>query len=268
MLREYVDTSHVNSKLEAKVRWKCVHDISGRFFTIHFTTMGEKIMMRKIFLLIAVSILFAVPAFSQNTTGTATAAEKPKKSAVFRPTKDQIKQVQGILKTKNFYSGEATGTYNDDTRTGIKTFQKGNRLKETGTLNRATLEKFGVELTEAQKAIPVSESSFATTTSDSKTSASTTSTEGKPKKSAPFKATADQIKAAQKLLKEKSMYSGEENGKLDEATRAGLKKYQEANGLTVTGRLNAALLEKMGIALTGSQKAAAAAASARSTSKN
>lgn len=54
----------------------------------------------------------------------------------------------------------------------------------------------------------------------------------------------------QKLLKEGSMYSGEQTGKLDRATRDGLKKYQEANGLKATGTLNKATLEKMGIALT------------------
>ncbi len=50
------------------------------------------------------------------------------------------------------------------------------------------------------------------------------------------------------------MYSGEETGKLDDATRAGLKKYQEANNLKVTGTLNQATLEKMGIVLTDKQK--------------
>mgnify|MGYP003580396704 CR=1 FL=1 len=50
------------------------------------------------------------------------------------------------------------------------------------------------------------------------------------------------------------MYAGEETGKLDDATREALKKYQEANGLKVTGTLNQATLEKMGIALTDRQK--------------
>src|SRR5262249_16107863 len=77
-----------------------------------------------------------------------------------RPTKDQIKQVQQILINKKLYTGEASGTYNDATRDGIKSFQKDNGLKQTGTLNRATLEKFGVELTDTQKAIPPSPNSY------------------------------------------------------------------------------------------------------------
>jgi hypothetical protein len=54
------------------------------------------------------------------------------------------------------------------------------------------------------------------------------------------------------------MYSGEATGKLDDPTRESLKKYQAANGLKVTGTLNQATIEKMGIALTDKQKEAAA----------
>jgi peptidoglycan hydrolase-like protein with peptidoglycan-binding domain len=69
-----------------------------------------------------------------------------------------------------------------------------------------------------------------------------------------FRATADQIKQAQALLKQRSFYAGDQTGKLDDATRAGLKKYQEAEGVKVTGTLNKLTLEKMGITLTDKQK--------------
>jgi peptidoglycan hydrolase-like protein with peptidoglycan-binding domain len=69
-----------------------------------------------------------------------------------------------------------------------------------------------------------------------------------------FRATADQIKQAQALLKQRTLYAGEQTGKLDDDTRAGLKKYQTAEGLKVTGTLNKVTLEKMGIALTDKQK--------------
>ncbi len=70
----------------------------------------------------------------------------------------------------------------------------------------------------------------------------------------PFRATADQVKQAQAILKQRTFYSGEQTGKLDDATRAGLKKYQEAEGLKVTGTLNKITLEKMAITLTDKQK--------------
>src|SRR5690242_3803810 len=76
----------------------------------------------------------------------------------------------------------------------------------------------------------------------------------KPKHGPIFRATADQIKQAQAILKQRSFYDGEQTGKLDAATRAGLKKYQKAEGLKVTGTLNKTTLEKMGIALTDKQK--------------
>lgn len=70
-----------------------------------------------------------------------------------------------------------------------------------------------------------------------------------------FRATSDQIKQAQAILKQRSLYAGDQTGKLDAATRAGLKKYQEAEGVKVTGTLNKLTLEKMGITLTDKQKA-------------
>ncbi len=69
-----------------------------------------------------------------------------------------------------------------------------------------------------------------------------------------FRATADQVKQAQALLKAKGFYSGEQTGKLDENSREGLRKYQQAEGVKVTGTLNKATLEKMGIPLTDKQK--------------
>lgn len=244
-------------------------------------------MLKKMLLLATVLLVSVTIVTAQGTstgTSTTTASDtKTKKPAVFRPTKDQIKQVQSILKGKKLYTGEASGTYNDDTRTGIKGFQKDNGLKETGTLNRATLEKFGVALTDNQKTIPVSPNSLATSKSDSTTKSKSRSTTAKdsggtsttasksdgnpPKKPAPFRAGADQVTAAQKILKDGKLYTGETNGKLDDATRDSLKKYQGANKLNATGTLNAATLEKMGIALTDAQKANVAAQAAYDAAK-
>ncbi|HEV7474046.1 MAG TPA: peptidoglycan-binding domain-containing protein [Pyrinomonadaceae bacterium] len=91
-----------------------------------------------------------------------------------------------------------------------------------------------------------SNSSTTTTNNNSNTAA-------KPRKPI-FRANKDQIKQAQKILKDRGFYSGEETGKLDDDTRAGLKKYQAAENLKVTGTLNKVTLEKMGVALTAKQK--------------
>jgi peptidoglycan hydrolase-like protein with peptidoglycan-binding domain len=221
-------------------------------------------MLKKILLLVSVTLFFTggicaqednKPAKANSSTST---SDTPKKAPIFRPTKDQIRRVQEILKEKKLYDLEASGKYDDETRAGIKVFQKGNGLKETGTLNRATLEKFGVELTDKQKEIPVSPNSFASGgDASSKSKSAATTSDEKPKKAPVFRANKEQVMAAQKLLKKESMYAGDETGKLDDPTREGLKKFQDAKGMKVTGTLNAATLQKMGIPLTDKQKEAA-----------
>jgi len=88
------------------------------------------------------------------------------------------------------------------------------------------------------------------------TSTSTTQTGTKQgvKRGPIFRATKEQINQAQAILKERGFYGGEQIGKLDDATREGLRKYQQAEGLKVTGTLNKVTLEKMKITLTDKQK--------------
>lgn len=82
-----------------------------------------------------------------NTNKSTNANRKP----IFRANADQIKQAQAILKQRNFYSGEQTGKLDDPTRAGLKEYQKAEGIKVTGTLNKVTLEKMGVTLTDKQK---------------------------------------------------------------------------------------------------------------------
>jgi Putative peptidoglycan-binding domain-containing protein len=209
--------------------------------------------MKKVIFLLLSCLFLCVGADAQSMAvpsapaSQAKSDEKPKRQ-IFRANKGQITEVQKMLKTKGLYSGEAVGKLDDTTRASIKLYQKDNGLKQTGTLNRATLEKMGIELTDKQKLMPVSPNSYASADGDKK---STTDT--KPKRVI-FRATKDQIADAQKLLKQKGMYTGDETGKLDDATRDGLKKFQEASGIKVTGTLNKLTLEKMGIELNDKQK--------------
>lgn len=201
----------------------------------------------------------------QGPTNTAAAtpaatSDTPKRAPAFRVNADQIKEAQTKLRAANLFAGEATGKYSADTRASIKSYQKANGLRSSGSLNRATLEKMGIALTDAQKEIPVRETDFVKPKAEK--SAATASTDSKPKRVI-FRATKDQIKEAQAKLKTGGLYAGEETGKLDDPTRDGIKKYQEANGIKVTGTLNRITLEKMGVTLTEKQKTDAAAASVK-----
>ena len=86
------------------------------------------------------------------------------------------------------------------------------------------------------------------------TSTTKTGTKQGAKRGPIFRANKEQINRAQAILKERGFYAGEQLGKLDDATRDGLRKYQQAEGLKVTGTLNKVTLEKMNIALTEKQK--------------
>ena len=96
--------------------------------------------------------LSAGAAAAQNiNTSTVNANTARKRGPVFRATKEQIKQAQGILKQRGFYAGDATGKLDTPTRDGLKKFQEAEGLKVTGTLNAATLQKMNVALTDKQK---------------------------------------------------------------------------------------------------------------------
>lgn len=217
-------------------------------------------MKKLIFLLIA-AVSFSLSINAQTASTAAKPASSPAaqtdeakpKRQIFRANKTQITMVQKMLKANGMYAGEESGKMDDDFRTAIKKFQSGNGLKETGTLNRATLEKMNIELTDAQKLIPVSPNSFAT--AGDKSAAT-----DKPKRGPVFRANKEQVTKAQTMLKTGGMYAGEATGKLDDDTREALKKYQAANKLKATGTLNQVTLEKMGIALTDKQKENAAKA--------
>lgn len=118
-------------------------------------------MKKLLWVAVCLLLVFAAVGIAQNSnSGTATNknVNKAKNSnanrgPIFRATTDQIKQAQALLKQKNFYSGEPTGKLDDSTRAGLKQYQQAEGLKVTGTLNKVTLEKMAITLTDKQKAM-------------------------------------------------------------------------------------------------------------------
>ena len=88
-----------------------------------------------------------------STTSSKTATKQTKRGPVFKATKDQINQAQALLKSRGFYAGEQVGKLDDATREGLRKYQQAEGLKITGTLNKITLEKMNITLTEKQKAM-------------------------------------------------------------------------------------------------------------------
>lgn len=228
-------------------------------------------MIKKILLVVSVCLVFSAGIYAQDdsaagkadkTETKASTSDTPKATA-FRPTKEQIRKGQEILIAQKLWDGEATGTYGE-CRPAIKAYQKANGLDQNGKFDKATLTKMGIALTDKQKGVEPASDAKATSTT-TKTTASTSSTtstastsEG-PKRPAPFQATKEQITTLQTKLKEAKLFSGEADGERSDDLKEAVKKYQEAHDLKATGGINAATLEKMGIALTDKQKANVAA---------
>ena len=100
--------------------------------------------------------VFSTAAMAQDSTSTSTSTKSAtkqgvKRGPVFRATKDQINQAQAILKQRGFYAGDQMGKLDDATRDGLRKYQQAEGLKVTGTLNKITLEKMNITLTEKQK---------------------------------------------------------------------------------------------------------------------
>jgi peptidoglycan hydrolase-like protein with peptidoglycan-binding domain len=113
----------------------------------------EKIISTILSLLFISSIAIA----AQNPNGSSTSKSTnitrttKKRGPVFRANKDQVKRAQKILSDHGFYAGEQTGKLDPDTRGSLKKYQTAESLKVTGTLNKVTLEKMGITLTDKQK---------------------------------------------------------------------------------------------------------------------
>src|SRR6185369_4237276 len=98
--------------------------------------------------------VFTAGVQAQNSTSTSTKSatkQGTKRGPIFRATKEQINQAQAILKERGFYGGEQLGKLDDATRDGLRKYQQAEGLKVTGTLNKVTLEKMNITLTDKQK---------------------------------------------------------------------------------------------------------------------
>jgi hypothetical protein len=112
-----------------------------------------KSMKRILTLTLLVFCVFTTPTLAQDSTSTtkSTAKQSTKRGPVFRATKDHNNQAQSLLKSRGFYAGEQIGKLDDATREALRKYQQAEGLKITGTLNKLTLEKMNIQLTDKQK---------------------------------------------------------------------------------------------------------------------
>lgn len=117
---------------------------------------GQKQMKKLLTLTLPFLCVFTTAVMAQNETSSTSNVQPgtkqgAKRGPIFRATKEQINQAQALLKARGFYDGEQLGKLDDATREGLRKYQQAEGLKVTGTLNKATLEKMNIALTEKQK---------------------------------------------------------------------------------------------------------------------
>ena len=117
----------------------------------------------------------------------------------------------------------------------------------SGVRTRASLRtvSFRTQATPARTSSQTSTSSKSTTASKKKRTTRQTRTARRgPVQKAP---TPDRISEIQSALARGGYYQGDPNGKWDPSTVAALQKFQSANGLDSSGKLDALSLQKMGL---------------------
>ena len=111
----------------------------------------KKLLTLTLSLLCLLAIVNSGVMAQNSTSSNPKSASTKKRGPVFRATKDQINQAQALLKSRGFYNGEQLGKLDDATREGLRKYQTAEGLKVTGTLNKLTLEKMNIPLTERHK---------------------------------------------------------------------------------------------------------------------
>jgi len=136
-----------------------------------------------------------------------------------------VKAVQKKLKSLGYYSGSVDGDYGSGTKKAVLAFQKANGLKQTGNVNSSTLSKLNNGGNKSSK-----------TSSSSSSGSGSTCSPGD---------SGSAVKAVQKKLKSLGYYSGSVDGDYGSGTKAAVKAFQKANGLTANGVANQKTISKM-----------------------
>ncbi len=154
-----------------------------------------------------------------------------------------VRQVQQRLKELGYYTGVLDGEFGESTRSAVKAFQRRNGLTADGKVGEKTLEKLN-------SASAVRAASAATATPRPTSSTLQIGDSGSA------------VRSVQERLKKLGYYTGTVDGEFGADTQRAVRAFQRRNGLSVTGRVNAATLEKLNSA---SAIAAAATATPRVT---
>ncbi|HTS75721.1 MAG TPA: peptidoglycan-binding protein [Bryobacteraceae bacterium] len=132
-----------------------------------------------------------------------------------------VVRTQQQLRADGYYNGPIDGIDGPETQAAIRHYQYQNDLAVNGQLDRQTCRRLGVF--ERTEAVPAP-NGFAT---------------------APSSAT---VSAAQRRLVREGFYKGNLDGILGPETAAAIREYQKNSNLNITGQLDPATLNSLGVA--------------------
>jgi peptidoglycan hydrolase-like protein with peptidoglycan-binding domain len=168
-----------------------------------------------------------------------------------------VRSAQEQLKTDGYYKGDVDGIDGPSTQSAIRQYQRDNNLKVNGKLDRQTRKSLGVkgdtddqaeanrEATEAnRRATETNRSTSEADRSVGDANRSTSEADRYQPGAAPSSAT---VTAAQRRLSAKGFYKGDFDGNYGPETRAAIREYQKNSNLNVTGRLDQATLNSLGV---------------------
>ncbi len=160
-----------------------------------------------------------------------------------------IRDIQGRLKALGAFSGNADGTWSNDSGLALQNFQQSHGLQVTGDINPATAAMLGLSPASlvgsgpapAPVAAPLAAAPPAATPlapSPDRAAAS-----GQPA----FALSANSVRMIQARLRQLRLYGGSIDGLWGGGSLAALQSFQQAHGLPADGRLTAASVSALGI---------------------
>jgi len=126
---------------------------------------------------------------------------------------DTVRRVQAQLRQLGFYNGPIDGKFDDATREALRRYQYENRLPASGKMDDLPIANIGEGLANQNNA--GSDGGDGGQTGDQ-----------------------DSVRRVQAQLRQLGFYNGPIDGKFDDSTREALRRYQYANRLPASGKLD------------------------------
>jgi peptidoglycan hydrolase-like protein with peptidoglycan-binding domain len=144
---------------------------------------------------------------------------------------ESIRLVQKKLQALGYYKGKVDGASGSMTNAAIRRFQLAQNLKVTGELNHQTLAKLGVDRPAPAPDYNAIGRFFA----------------GGPFARAEANSQVETLRQIQQVLAAGGFYAGPHNGMPSPTFVAALKEWQDAQGISPSGRMDSATATKMAL---------------------